>query len=108
MYFNIVTFIASGFVLAFLFRNVAIQALAGLKLRTPLYYSRIRPLDILLALSLNDLRSLLTLSIAILGLVSFLLGLFSLTVPGWLQCLSSYGTNGHRFWALRDFSCRTQ
>ena len=82
MYFNIVTFIASGFVLAFLFRNVAIKALAGLKLRTPLYYSRIRPLDILLALSLNDLRSLLTLSIAILGLVSLFTWTFQFDSPG--------------------------
>ena len=30
MYFNIVIFIASGFALAFLFRNVAIKALSGL------------------------------------------------------------------------------
>ena len=82
MYFNIVIFIASGFVLAFLFRNVAIKALAGLKLRAPLYYSRVKPLDILLALSLNDLRSLLTLSIAILGLVSIFTWSFRFDSPG--------------------------
>jgi len=82
MYFNIVTFIATGFVLAFLFRNVAIKALAGLKLRAPLYYSRIRPLDILLALSLNDLRALLTLSLAILGLVSIFTWSFRFDSPG--------------------------
>jgi capsular polysaccharide transport system permease protein len=82
MYFNIVLFIASGFVLAFLFRNVAIKALQGLKLRAPLYYSRIRPLDILLALSLNDLRSLLTLSIAILGLVWMFTWSFRFDSPG--------------------------
>lgn len=82
MYFNIVSFIATGFVLAFLFRNVAIKALAGLKLRAPLYYSRIKPLDILLALSLNDLRALLTLSIAILGLVSLFTWDFRFDSPG--------------------------
>ena len=82
MYFNIVSFIATGFVLAFLFRNVAIKALAGLKLRAPLYYSRINPLDILLALSLNDLRALLTLSIAILGLVSLFTWDFRFDSPG--------------------------
>ena len=82
MYFNIVLFIASGFVLAFLFRNVAIKALQGLKLRAPLYYSRIRPLDILLALSLNDLRALLTLSIAILGLVWMFTWSFRFDSPG--------------------------
>lgn len=82
MYFNIVSFIATGFVLAFLFRNVAIKALAGLKLRAPLYYSRIKPLDILLALSLNDLRALLTLSIAILGLVALFTWDFRFDSPG--------------------------
>ncbi|MDC3011308.1 ABC transporter permease [Synechococcus sp. AH-736-G21] len=82
MYFNIVLFIASGFVLAFLFRNVAIKALQGLKLRAPLYYSRIRPLDILLALSLNDLRALLTLSIAVLGLVWMFTWSFRFDSPG--------------------------
>ena len=82
MYFNIVLFIASGFVLAFLFRNVAIKALQGLKLRAPLYYSRIRPLNILLALSLNDLRALLTLSIAILGLVWMFTWSFRFDSPG--------------------------
>ena len=82
MYFNIVSFIATGFVLAFLFRNVAIKALAGLKLWAPLYYSRIKPLDILLALSLNDLKALLTLSIAILGLVSLFTWDFRFDSPG--------------------------
>ena len=82
MYFNIVIFIASGFSLAFLFRNVAIKALAGLKLRAPLYYSRVRPLDILLALSVNDLRALATLSLAILGLVWYFTWSFRLDSPG--------------------------
>jgi len=82
MYFNIVLFIATGFVIAFLFRNVAIKALAGLKLRSPLYYSRVRPLDILLALSLNDLRALLTLSIAIIGLLWMFTWSFRFDSPG--------------------------
>ena len=82
MYFHIVIFIASGFSLAFLFRNVAIKALAGLKLRAPLYYSRVKPLDILLALSVNDLRALATLSLAILGLVWYFTWSFRLDSPG--------------------------
>ena len=82
MYFNSVLFIASGFVLAFLFRNIAIKALQGLKLRAPLYYSRIKPLDILLALSLNDLRALLTLAIAILALVWMFTWSFRFDSPG--------------------------
>ena len=82
MYFNIVVFIVSGFSLAFLFRNVAIKALAGLKLRAPLYYSRVKPLDILLALSVNDLRALATLSLAILGLVWYFTWSFRLDSPG--------------------------
>ena len=82
MYFNIVVFIVSGVSLAFLFRNVAIKALAGLKLRAPLYYSRVKPLDILLALSVNDLRALATLSLAILGLVWYFTWSFRLDSPG--------------------------
>ena len=79
---NIVIFIASGFALAFLFRNVAIKALSGLKLRSPLYYSRIKPLDILIALSLNDLRALATLSLLILSLVWYFTWSFRLDSPG--------------------------
>ena len=82
MYFNIVVFIASGFTLAFLFRNVAIKALSGLKLRSPLYYSRIKPLDILIALSLNDLRALATMSLVILSLVWYFTWSFRLDSPG--------------------------
>lgn len=87
MYFNIVIFIASGFSLAFLFRNVAIKALAGLKLRSPLYYSRVKPLDILIALSLNDLRALATLSVGILGLVWLFTWSFRLDSPGLAICV---------------------
>ena len=82
IYFNIVVFIASGFTLAFLFRNVAIKALSGLKLRSPLYYSRIKPLDILVALSLNDLRALAALSVVILSLVWYFTWSFQLDSPG--------------------------
>ncbi len=82
MYFNIVVFMSTGFCIAFLFRNVAIKSLSGLKLRAPLYYPRIKPLDILLALSLNDMRALATLSIAILGIVYYFTWSFQLDSPG--------------------------
>ena len=82
MYFNIIVFMSTGFCIAFLFRNVAIKSLSGLKLRAPLYYSRIKPLDILLALSLNDMRALATLSLAILGLVYYFTWSFQLDSPG--------------------------
>ena len=82
MYFNIIVFISTGFCIAFLFRNVAIKSLSGLKLRAPLYYSRIKPLDILLALSLNDMRALATLSLAILGIVYYFTWSFQLDSPG--------------------------
>ena len=82
MYFNIVVFIASGFALAFLFRQGAIKALSGLKLRAPLYYKRIQPLDILLALLVNDFRAISTISLAILGLVWYFTWSFQLDSPG--------------------------
>ncbi|MCB4400507.1 ABC transporter permease [Synechococcus sp. MU1625] len=82
MYFNIVVFIASGFTLAFLFRQGAIKALSGLKLRAPLYYKRIQPLDILLALLVNDFRAISTISLAILGLVWYFTWSFQLDSPG--------------------------
>ena len=82
MYFNIVVFMSTGFCIAFLFRNVTIKSLSGLKLRAPLYYSRIKPLDILLALSLNDMRALATLSLAILGIVYYFTWSFQLDSPG--------------------------
>jgi capsular polysaccharide transport system permease protein len=82
MYFNIVVFMMLGFSIAFLFRNVALKSLSGLKLRAPLYYSRIKPLDILLALSLNDMRALATLSMAILGIIYYFTWSFQLDSPG--------------------------
>ena len=82
MYFNIVVFIVSGFSLAFLFRNVAMKALSGLKLRAPLYYPRVKPLDILMALSINDFRALATLSLAGIGLVWLATWSFRLDSPG--------------------------
>ena len=82
MYFNIIIFIATGFSIAFLFRNVAIKALSGLKLRAPLYYPRVKPLDILLALSINDLRGLATISLGLLGLVWCFTWSFQLDSPG--------------------------
>ena len=82
MYFNIVVFIVSGFSLAFLFRNVAMKALSGLKLRAPLYYPRVKPLDILMALSINDFRALATLSLAGIGIVWLATWSFRLDSPG--------------------------
>ena len=82
MYFNIVVFIATGFSIAFLFRQGAIKALAGLKLRAPLYYKRIQPLDILLATLVNDMRAISTISLAILGLVWYFTWSFQLDSPG--------------------------
>ena len=43
MYFNIIIFIASGFAIAFLFRQIAVKALSGLKLRSPLYTRESNP-----------------------------------------------------------------
>jgi len=82
MYFNIVVFMATGFCIVFLFRNVAIKALSGLKLRAPLYYPRVKPLDVLLGLSVNDLRALATLSLGILALVWYFTWSFRLDSPG--------------------------
>ena len=82
MYFNIIVFMSTGFCIAFLFRNVAVKSLSGLKLRAPLYYSRIKPLDILLAVSLNDMRALATLSLAILTIVYYFTWSFQLDSPG--------------------------
>ena len=82
MYFNIVIFIASGFAIAFLFRQGAIKALAGLKLRAPLYYKRIQPLDVLLALLVNDFRAISTISLGMFGLVWYFTWSFRLDSPG--------------------------
>ena len=82
MYFNIVIFIASGFAIAFLFRQGAIKALSGLKLRAPIYYKRIQPLDVLLALLVNDFRAISTISLGILGLVWYFTWSFQLDSPG--------------------------
>ena len=82
MYFNIVIFIVSGFALAFLFRQLLVKALSGLKLRAPLYYSRIKPIDILLALSVNDIRAMTTISLALLGLVWAFTWNFQMDSPG--------------------------
>ena len=87
IYFNIVVFMMLGFSIAFLFRSVALKSLSGLKLRAPLYYSRIKPLDILLAMSLNDMRALATLSLAILGIVYYFTWSFQLDSPGLAICV---------------------
>ena len=82
LYFNIVVFIASGFAIVFLFRQGAIKALSGLKLRAPLYYKRVQPLDILLALLVNDFRAISTISLGIFGLVWYFTWSFQLDSPG--------------------------
>ena len=82
IYFNLIVFMMLGFSIAFLFRNIALKFLSGLKLRAPLYYSRVKPLDILLALSLNDMRALATLSMGILGIVYYFTWSFQLDSPG--------------------------
>ena len=82
IYFNIVVFMATGFSIAFLFRNVAVKALSGIKMKAPLYYSRIKPLDILLGTSLNDLQALGTLSFLVLSLVWLFTWSFRMDSPG--------------------------
>ena len=82
MYFNVVMFISTGFIMVFLFRIVALKALSGLKLRAPLYYPRIKPLDILMALAVNDFRAIATISLGIMGLVWLFTWSFQLDSPG--------------------------
>lgn len=87
LYFNIVIFMAAGFTIYFPFRQLAIQALSGLKLRSPLYYKRIEPLDILLALSLNNVRALLTLTLGLMALIWGLTWDFRMDSPGLALCI---------------------
>ena len=86
-YFNIVVFMMLGFSIAFLFRAIALKSLSGLKLRAPLYYSRIKPLDILLALALNDMRAMATLSLLILGIIYYFTWSFQIDSPGLAICV---------------------
>ena len=91
IYFNIVIFMAAGFTIYFPFRQLAIQALSGLKLRSPLYYKRIEPIDILLALSLNNVRALLTLTLGLMALIWALTWDFRMDSPGlalWIYLLT--------------------
>ena len=83
IYFNIVIFMAAGFTIYFPFRQLAIQALSGLKLRSPLYYKRIEPLDILLALSINNVRALLTLTLGLMVLIWALTWDFRMDAQDW-------------------------
>ena len=82
LYFNIVAFIATGFAIYFLFRIIVIQSLSGLKLKSPLYYKRIEPLDVLLALSINNIRAITTLTFGLLGLVWAFTWSFRMDSPG--------------------------
>ena len=90
-YFNVIIFMAAGFTIYFPFRQLAIQALSGLKLRSPLYYKRIEPLDILLALSINNIRALATLTLGLMALVWALTWSFRMDSPGlalWIYFLT--------------------
>ena len=87
MYFNIVIFMAAGFTIYFPFRQLAIQALSGLKLRSPLYYRRIEPLDILLALSINNVRALLTITLGLMALIWAFTWDFRMDSPGLALCI---------------------
>ena len=87
LYFNIVIFMAAGFTIYFPFRQLAIQALSGLKLRSPLYSKRIEPLDILLALSINNIRALLTLTLGLMALIWALTWDFRMDSPGLALCI---------------------
>jgi len=87
IYFNVVIFMAAGFTIYFPFRQLAIQALSGLKLRSPLYYRRIEPLDILLALSINNIRALLTLTLGLMALIWALTWDFRMDSPGLALCV---------------------
>ena len=86
LYFNIVIFMAAGFTIYFPFRQLAVQALSGLKLRSPLYYKRIEPLDILLALSINNVRALLTLTLGLMALIWAFTWDFQMDSPGLALC----------------------
>ena len=87
LYFNIVIFMAAGFTIYFPFRQLAIQALSGLKLRSPLYYWRIEPLDILLALSINNVRALLTITLGLMALIWAFTWDFRMDSPGLALCI---------------------
>ena len=87
LYFNVIIFMAAGFTIYFPFRQLAIQALSGLKLRSPLYYRRIEPLDILLALSINNIRALLTLTLGLMALIWALTWDFRMDSPGLALCV---------------------
>ena len=66
LYFDPLTFLATGLTLVFLFRQSALKSINGLKLKAPLFYARIKPLDVLLASALNDVRALASLTTFVL------------------------------------------
>ena len=68
LYFNPFTFLVIGLSIVFLFRTVALKSINGLKLKAPLFYPRVKPIDILLASALNDVRALASLSLGALVL----------------------------------------
>ena len=82
LYFDPITFLVTGISIVFLFRNVALKSINGLKLKAPLFYSRVKPLDILLASSLNDVRALASLSVITLVLSWCFTWTFQFDRPG--------------------------
>ena len=63
------------------------KGLVWFEVKAPLYYPRIKPLDILLALSINDIRALSTLSLGLLGLVWCFTWSFRFDSPGLAICV---------------------
>ena len=82
LFFDPITFLATGISIVFLFRSVALKSINGLKLKAPLFYSRIKPLDILLASALNDVRATATLSVFVLVMSWFFTWSFRFDRPG--------------------------
>ena len=82
LYFDPFTFLVTGLSLVFLFRTVALKSINGLKLKAPLFYMRVKPLDILLASALNDVRALASMSVITLILSWCIRWTFQFDRPG--------------------------
>ena len=82
LFFNPILFLGTGISIVFLFRMIALKAINGLKLKAPLFYARISPLDIVLAEALNDVRALASMALIILSLTWFFTWSFRFDRPG--------------------------
>ena len=82
LYFDPITFLVTGLSVVFLFRSVALKSINGLKLKAPLFYRRVKPIDILFASALNDVRALATLSVLGLALSWGIRWTFQFDRPG--------------------------